>query len=194
MPGKTRAYGKGPSSAAQADSPGAAGAGNVRLDTAAIGTRIKMSREALGLTQDELARLAGSPSKSGLQSNEYGRTMPGGQMIGTLVRAGINANWLLTGDGPMLLSELGGQAAWRAQAEQAQAGRDALAARLERLQSVPLNEAAMRAIITGVLEAHRGRDAAPDYLARRAVELYCKALDEALITPAGVGAGKNEVA
>ena len=32
--------------------------------------------------------------------------MPGGQMIGTLVRAGINANWLLMGEGPMLLADL----------------------------------------------------------------------------------------
>lgn len=27
-------------------------------------------------------------------------------MIGTLARAGINANWLLTGEGPMLLGDL----------------------------------------------------------------------------------------
>lgn len=32
--------------------------------------------------------------------------MPGGKVIGGLVALGINANWLLTGKGPMLLSDL----------------------------------------------------------------------------------------
>ena len=36
--------------------------------------------------------------------------MPGGQMIGTLVMCGINANWLLTGEGSMLLADLQGEA------------------------------------------------------------------------------------
>lgn len=31
--------------------------------------------------------------------------MPGGQMLGTLAKAGINANWLLTGEGEMLLRD-----------------------------------------------------------------------------------------
>lgn len=107
MTGKTKTYGKRPAIADRTLSPNASELESVRLDTVAIGARIKMSRETLGLTQDELARVAGSPSKSGLQSNEYGRTMPGGQMIGALVHAGINANWLLTGEGPMLLKDLG---------------------------------------------------------------------------------------
>lgn len=73
----------------------------------ALGERIKAARKAVGLTQDSLAALAGATSKRGLQDNEAGKGMPGGQMIGAMVRAGINANWLLTGEGPMLLKELG---------------------------------------------------------------------------------------
>ena len=68
-----------------------------------IGARIKAARLALKLTQDELAKLAGARSKSGLQDNEAGKNMPGGQMIRALVQAGVNSNWLLTGDGEMLL-------------------------------------------------------------------------------------------
>ncbi|WP_051711583.1 transcriptional regulator [Andreprevotia chitinilytica] len=79
---------------------------SVQLDVVEIGARIKRARAALGLTQDALAVLAGSPSKRGIQENESGNTMPGGQIIGTLVCAGVNANWLLTGEGSMLLAEL----------------------------------------------------------------------------------------
>lgn len=73
---------------------------------AEIGARIKAARKALGMTQDQLAALAGAKSKSGLQDNEAGKNMPGGQMIGALVRAGVNANWLLTGEGEMLLDQV----------------------------------------------------------------------------------------
>ena len=74
------------------------------LDLPAIGLRIKAARKALGLTQEALAEMAGARSKSGLQDNEAGKNMPGGQMIGALVQAGINANWLLSGDGEMLIA------------------------------------------------------------------------------------------
>lgn len=79
---------------------------SVNLSAEAIGARIKEARKALGLTQDALAALAGAKSKSGLQDNEAGKNMPGGQMIGALARAGINTNWLLTGEGPMLSRDL----------------------------------------------------------------------------------------
>jgi transcriptional regulator with XRE-family HTH domain len=82
------------------------GAESVNLDVPEIGIRMKEARKALSITQDCLAAMAGAPSKSGLQNNEAGKSMPGGRMIGALVRAGINANWLLTGEGPMLLADL----------------------------------------------------------------------------------------
>ncbi|MGL5632913.1 MAG: helix-turn-helix domain-containing protein, partial [Azovibrio sp.] len=70
-----------------------------------VGARIKAARKALGMTQDELAALAGARSKSGLQDNEAGKNMPGGHMLGALVKAGVNANWLLSGKGEMLLAD-----------------------------------------------------------------------------------------
>ncbi|THF60946.1 helix-turn-helix domain-containing protein [Pseudothauera rhizosphaerae] len=161
---------------------------SVNLSVPAIGERIKVARKAVGLTQDRLAALAGATSKRGLQDNEAGKGMPGGQMIGAMVRAGINANWLLTGEGPMLLSELDEAAAWRARAEQLQVALNAAA------QAAPLNEAAMRAIIIGVLEDPRYSAAEADCIAARAVQLYRRALDDNLITATGVGEGKNKAA
>lgn len=78
----------------------------VNLSKTAIGGRISAARRAVGLTQEALANLAGAKSKSGLQDNEAGKNMPGGQMIGALISAGINANWLLTGEGSMLLRDM----------------------------------------------------------------------------------------
>lgn len=86
------------------------GGESVKLDVAAIGGRIRAARNELGMTQNQLAAFAGAKSKSGLQDNEAGKNMPGGQMIGALVRAGINANWLLTEEGPMLLDDFGAAA------------------------------------------------------------------------------------
>lgn len=45
-----------------------------------------------------------------LREYELGKRTPGGDAIEAFIRAGINANWLLTGEGPMLLAELQAQA------------------------------------------------------------------------------------
>ena len=66
---------------------------------------MKAARGHLGLTQDGLAKVVGS-SKRGIQENEALKSVPGGEVLAGFVRAGINANWLLTGEGPMLLSDL----------------------------------------------------------------------------------------
>lgn len=71
----------------------------------AVGVRLKEARAALGLTQKELCALIEMPLPS-LRDYELGKRIPGGDAIGGLVRAGINSNWLLTGEGPMLLSTL----------------------------------------------------------------------------------------
>ncbi|MGC3961923.1 MAG: helix-turn-helix transcriptional regulator [Rhodocyclaceae bacterium] len=68
----------------------------------AVGIRLRQARKQLGLTQASLAASIGATSNRGIQENEAGKTMPGGLIIGALVRAGINANWLLSGQGPML--------------------------------------------------------------------------------------------
>lgn len=66
---------------------------------------MKAARESLGLTQEGLAKAVGG-SKRGIQNNEAPISVPGGEVIFGLVKLGINANWLLTGDGPMLLADL----------------------------------------------------------------------------------------
>ncbi|THF63740.1 helix-turn-helix transcriptional regulator [Pseudothauera nasutitermitis] len=149
--------------------------------------RLKAVRAALGLTQKEFAAQSGV-SPRGYQGYEDGRSVPGGEAIEGLVRAGVNANWLLTGEGPMLRSELEEAAVWRARAGQLQADLDAAA------QAIPLNETAMRAIIIGVLEDPRYSGAEADRIAARAVQLYRRALDDRLITATGVGEGKNKAA
>lgn len=79
---------------------------SINLSSVEVGARIKTARKTVGLTQEKLAGLAGATSNRGIQDNEAGKSIPGGQMIWALIRAGINANWLLTGEGPMLQAEL----------------------------------------------------------------------------------------
>lgn len=153
-------------------SVGAFGDESANLNVTGIGGRIKAARNALGLTQDALAKLAGSPSKAGLQHNESGRAMPGGQMIGTLVRAGINANWLLTGEGPMLLADLNAPAA----APVAQ----------------KINVGALEAIIEGAIKVTP--NANPRELASFCAKFYVECIEKGLITPDGVGTGNLNAA
>ncbi|MBN8516605.1 MAG: helix-turn-helix domain-containing protein [Candidatus Accumulibacter sp.] len=70
-----------------------------------VGTRIKQARGVLGLTQKDLCEATGMPLPS-LKNYEASQRIPGGDAIAALMHAGINANWLLTGEGPMLLAEL----------------------------------------------------------------------------------------
>lgn len=71
----------------------------------ATGLRIKEARSALGWTQKELCSKAEMKFPS-LRDYELGNSIPGGEAVAALVRVGINANWLLTGAGPMLLADL----------------------------------------------------------------------------------------
>lgn len=73
----------------------------------AVGARIKQVRGVLGLTQKGLCEATGLPLPS-LKNYEVSQTIPGGEAILALMHAGINANWLLTGDGPMLMADLAG--------------------------------------------------------------------------------------
>lgn len=75
----------------------------------ALGRRLKEARECLGETQKELGARIDMPIPS-LREYELGKRTPGGDAIEAFIRAGINANWLLTGEGPMLLAELQAQA------------------------------------------------------------------------------------
>lgn len=64
-----------------------------------VGERLKRAREVLRMNQAELATAIGA-SKRGLQDNEAGKSVPGGQALAGLASLGININWLLTGHGP----------------------------------------------------------------------------------------------
>jgi transcriptional regulator with XRE-family HTH domain len=69
-----------------------------------IGSRLKQARSALGMTQKEFCARYGIKIPS-LRDYELGNSIPGGEAISDLMRAGINSNWLLTGEGEMLLAD-----------------------------------------------------------------------------------------
>lgn len=68
-----------------------------------ISDRIRIFRESTGLTQAVFASKYGVP-KGSYQKYEMGLNIPGADAIEKLVNAGLNANWLLTGQGEMLTS------------------------------------------------------------------------------------------
>lgn len=69
-----------------------------------IADRLKAARTSLCLKQSEIAEQSGV-SERAYQGYEAGRSVPGGEAIEGFVRLGINANWILTGEGEMLLAE-----------------------------------------------------------------------------------------
>lgn len=66
--------------------------------------RIREFRESTGLSQAAFASKYGV-TKSSYQKYELGLIQPGADAIEKLLAAGVNANWLLTGEGPMLLGD-----------------------------------------------------------------------------------------
>lgn len=80
------------------------------FDAKVVGERLRAFREHVGLSQEALGRAIGG-TKRGVQDNELGKSSPQSRYIGRLVELGLNANWLLTGEGPMLTSELAAAAA-----------------------------------------------------------------------------------
>lgn len=65
-----------------------------------LANRIKAWRHALGLTQDEFAKLAGM-SKATLVGYEVGQRKPGADALAAIAKTGVNMTWLLTGEGEM---------------------------------------------------------------------------------------------
>lgn len=138
--------------------------------------RLKDARARLGMKQDEIAAQSGV-SYSVYQKYELGRSVPGGDAIAGLVRLGINANWLLTGEGPMLLTDLLSQ----------------------QHTSMPLspvgpriNVDALETIIEGTIKAMP--KAAPEAVARQSVRFYLQCIEQELITPEGIGKGQLNAA
>lgn len=115
--------------------------------------RIKKAREALKLSQPEASSASGIPVGT-LRKYEQGPSKPGADAIEGLVRLGINANWLLTGEGPMLLAQL-------------------------RPATPAINVPALSAIIRGLIEA----GAPAEKVGPTAWRYYQDAIDEGLITP-----------
>lgn len=75
-----------------------------------LAQRLSAAREALGYTQSGVAAAVPCGFRS-WQDYEAGKRVPGAQVVAGLVRLGVNANWLLAGEGPMLLRELGASSA-----------------------------------------------------------------------------------
>lgn len=131
---------------------------------------MRTARIALGLTQDGLA-LAVSGSKPGIRDNEGGKNVPGGKVICGLINLGINANWLLTGEGPMLLKDLAPE-------------RVAVAEPLQ----VKINTKALGAAIDAMRKLAEPGET-PESTAMKTAKFYQYLLDQGLITPTGIGEG-----
>lgn len=136
-----------------------------------IGAQLKVWRKTTGLQQEEAAAHLGL-SPSTYQNYERGTRRPDTDGWEKFVRAGINANWLLTGEGPMLLADLLSQ----------------------QHTSMPLSPAAPRinvdaleAILEGILIADPKATAA--HIAGLAASIYQRVSDQGLITPEGLGPG-----
>jgi len=132
----------------------------------AIGNRIKAYRSKFNLTQKDLADEAGIPLPS-LRDYELGKRTPGGDAIASLLVVGINANWLLAGEGPMLLADL-----------------------MAKPEPPKLNVPALTAILEGLLKA----GAPPDKAVAAAFEFYQINIDRGLITAEGIGVARKSAA
>jgi transcriptional regulator with XRE-family HTH domain len=69
--------------------------------------RIKQVRSSLGKSQRDMAALIKVAYKS-WQGYESGDNVPGGNVLQSLAKLGFNINWILTGEGPMRVTDLGG--------------------------------------------------------------------------------------
>lgn len=70
-----------------------------------VSDRLKRARTALKLKQDEMSARTVIPIDT-YKKYEGGTRQPGADAIAHFVQAGINANWLLTETGPMLVKDL----------------------------------------------------------------------------------------
>ena len=138
-------------------------------DLKALAERMKAAREVLKLSQSAFIEEFGYGSVRSYQKNEAGLNEGGMFLAGAFVRAGINANWLLTGEGPMLLKDF--------------------APKLE-----PFDVDALGLILAGILQA-MGSNIDPERAATKALQYYRDAIEEGLITPeGGVGEGGKRAA
>jgi transcriptional regulator with XRE-family HTH domain len=71
----------------------------------ALAERLKKARLALGYTQSEWHEASGMPLPT-LKGYEGSKAIPGGEALCLYARAGVRVDWLLTGEGPMLLKDM----------------------------------------------------------------------------------------
>lgn len=142
--------------------------------------RLKSARGSLGLKQTEMSEQSGVSYRA-YQHYEGGRSLPCADALMGFMQLGINANWLLTGEGPMLLADL-------------VVVREVVVEKeVVRQVAPPINAAALGAILAGILQA-RGSNADPTSAAKQAIKFYHEAINEGLITPTGIGNGGEKAA
>ena len=162
-------------------------------DLVALGERLRAAREALGLSRPAFVEKFGGSVRT-IENNEGGRNEPGACLIGVLAANGINANWLLTGEGPMLIAEL----STMARVDMLVAERNELAVSLQKAlekawatapQAPRLNVDVLASIIEGLLRT--APNAPPDKLGSVCASLYQDLIDKEMITPEGIGPGNQ---
>ncbi len=70
-----------------------------------LGDRLRHARHTLAMTQKEWCEASGMKLPS-LRDYELCNRTPGGEALSLYARAGINLNWLLTGEGPVQINDL----------------------------------------------------------------------------------------
>lgn len=128
-----------------------------------VGQQLKCWRLSCGMTQPAAAARLNAPP-SAYQEYETDQRAPDAEALTRFVEAGINANWLLCNEGPMLLRDLAPKAP-------------------------RINIEALAAIMEGALKAMPSASMAQ--IAQHSVEFYARCIEDGLITPDGVGPGKH---
>ena len=154
-------------------------------DFAAVGDRMSDARRHLKMTQAAFYDKFVGPERMTLrtyQRAETGASESGMLLLESFVRAGINSNWLLTGEGAMLVS---------AETEYPLNGSNtAVTAKEPRGQRI--NVKALAAIIEGAMRTNPNDP--PDKVASFAASFYQSCIDQGMITPEGIGDGKLNTA
>lgn len=137
------------------------------LGVHSIGARLKAWRDSFGWNQAEAASHL-QLSASTYQNYERDVRAPNTEGWEAFYQVGINTNWLLSGQGPMLLKDL-----------------------QPKPQPMKINIGALAATLDG---ATRGLPpgTSPRNIAEFAVKMYLDALEKGLITPDGIGEGSGE--
>ncbi len=126
---------------------------------------MKAAREALNLTQARFCEQYGYKLRT-YQKNEGGDSEAGICLAAAFVQAGINSNWILTGEGAMLLADS------------------------QSVREVPerINTGALAALLRGAIAVVEG-GMSVDRAAKMAADMYDQARVAGEITPTGIGEG-----